>query len=86
MTMPPDLSGSCWCCGQHGLSVPSDGTDGLCATCRGRSPSACQRVHALNVEARAAMEAELRDRRCARCRRGWHCRGEAIPCVCGCCQ
>jgi hypothetical protein len=51
---------SCWCCGQHGLGVPADSQDGLCVTCRGRSPSACQRAHKRDVAARAAMAAGVR--------------------------
>ena len=50
---------SCWCCAQYGLSVPAGSADGLCATCRGRSPSACQRAHRRDVAARAAMAAEV---------------------------
>jgi hypothetical protein len=41
-----EAASSCWCCGQHGISCPADeGTDGLCAACRGRSPSACRAAH-----------------------------------------
>lgn len=37
--------GSCWCCGQHGIVTPAISALGMCASCRGRSPAACQRAH-----------------------------------------
>jgi len=37
--------GDCKCHAGHGLTVPADSLDGICATCRARDPSACSRAH-----------------------------------------
>jgi len=37
--------GSCWCHAKFDLTAPANSFDQLCATCRGRSPSACQNAH-----------------------------------------
>jgi len=35
----------CWCHAQYGLAQPADDRDGLCSSCRNRSPSACKNAH-----------------------------------------
>lgn len=39
------MSEFCWCCARWMLTRAATGTDGVCDACRGRSPSACDRVH-----------------------------------------